>query len=252
MNKTLKLLASNQFKNIYTSTTFLTRQPQQKSIQFINSRSFHSSNPTPFIFENVLGKIKNAFSGDKDKTKEYPTNEKDLENKANINLKEQQQQNQTKEIPQKTKEQKDHENEEYQKLLLSGKRYNFNIFKDYIIQYKSHIKDQTKIDEINNFIKIIDNMTPTERENPLIFRKNAFKIRARVIKDSGTDMAIFSAFNNTFTQAKQLHDVLGSFKRKGKEVPTTADEIPSFLKKNAEEIRNEVAKLTQEENRKYL
>ncbi|KAM9996682.1 hypothetical protein ACTFIZ_001626 [Dictyostelium cf. discoideum] len=251
MNKTLKLLStSKQVKNIYTTTattTFLTRQPQQRSIQFLNSRSFHSSNPT-FIFENVFGKIKNVFSSDKDKTKEYPTNEKDLEDKANTNLKTQSQQPKM----EKTKEQRDHENEEYQKLLMSGKRYDFNIFKDYIIQYQLQIKDQAKIDEINNFIKIIDKMTPAERENPLIFRKNAFKIRARLIKESGTDMIIFSTFNDTFTQAKQLHDVLGSFKRKGMEIPNTAGEIPSFLKKNAEIIRVEVAKLTQEENRKYL
>ncbi|KAN0033426.1 hypothetical protein ACTA71_002853 [Dictyostelium dimigraforme] len=252
MNKTLKLSTINQVKNFYTgTTTFLIRQPQQKSIQFLNSRSFHSSNPTPFLFENVLGKIKNVFSGDKDKTKEYPTNEKDLEDKANVNLKTQTEA-ESAEVSQKTKEQQDHENEEYQNLLMSGKRYDFNIFREYIRKYASQIKDQAKIDEINTFIKIIDKMTPIERENPLIFRKNAFRIRARLIKESGTDMTIFSAFNNTFTQAKQLHDVLGSFKRKGKEVPRTAAEIPSFLKKNAEEIRIEVTKITHEENRRYL
>ncbi|KAK5582382.1 hypothetical protein RB653_003965 [Dictyostelium firmibasis] len=254
MNKAFKLFTSNQVKNIYTTTTFLTRQPQQRSIQIISSRSFHSSSQTLYLFDNVLGKIKNIFSSDKDKTtttKEYPTNEKDLEDKTNNNLKSLSEiSSSVKSVEQQEKQ--DKENEEYQKILMSGKRYDFNIFRDYIIKYASQIKDQTKIDEINNFVKIIDKMTPVERENPLIFRKNAFKIRARLIKESGTDMTIFSSFNSTFTQAKQLHDVLGSFKRKGREVPYTAAEIPSFFKKNAEEIRNELNKITQEENRRYL
>ncbi|EGC34938.1 hypothetical protein DICPUDRAFT_20838, partial [Dictyostelium purpureum] len=214
-----------------------------------NSRSFHSSNQSYFFFE-AINKIKNAFGGEKEK-KEYPSNEKDLEKKTQSNLEQQKNDSSSSSsstsnatAPTLTEEEvKKRENEEYHSFLEKGLKYDYNVFREYLAKFKDQIKEDEKKKEIESFLKIIDCMTPAERENPYIFRKNVFRIRARILKDSNTEIQTFASMVNTFKSAKMINDVLSSFKKQGKPIPNSASEIPGFFKSNSVQIKKEYDKI---------
>ncbi|KYQ93544.1 hypothetical protein DLAC_06250 [Tieghemostelium lacteum] len=222
-----------------TIVLFNSNKNEKTNILNYQTRNFHSSNAL-HIFGGFFDKLKNKISP---KTKEQ------VETEENDIVKDQPTTTTTT-ITTKETTSSNNSDDDYMQLLESDKEYDYNVFKESLVKYRNATTDQARIKDLNQHIKIIDSMTPEERANPSIFLKHAFKIKQRILKDSGATNQDFGLLVHTFDNARNLHGVLKRIKKQGKEVPNSAAQLAEFLKNNGTLVQQEMIKMKKEASRK--